>query len=109
MNQKGFAPILIVILVLGLILFVFVPFPYYEPGGRFCIGAPFRGGCTEKGWYFGPSLWNRLSSQFLNSQGPGGSKIPTPPPNTCTQDAKKCPDGSSVGRVPPSCEFVPCP
>lgn len=27
----------------------------------------------------------------------------------CTMDAKICPDGSSVGRVPPSCEFAPCP
>lgn len=27
----------------------------------------------------------------------------------CTMDAKLCPDGSSVGRVPPSCEFAACP
>ncbi|TRW90713.1 hypothetical protein EKO24_019010 [Candidatus Methylobacter oryzae] len=27
----------------------------------------------------------------------------------CTQDAKLCPDGSYVGRVPPSCSFAPCP
>jgi hypothetical protein len=27
----------------------------------------------------------------------------------CTMDAKACPDGSYVGRVGPSCEFVPCP
>lgn len=27
----------------------------------------------------------------------------------CTMDAKICPDGSSVGRVPPTCEFAPCP
>ena len=27
----------------------------------------------------------------------------------CTMDAKICPDGSSVGRVPPLCEFAPCP
>ena len=27
----------------------------------------------------------------------------------CTMDAKTCPDGSYVGRVPPGCEFVPCP
>jgi len=27
----------------------------------------------------------------------------------CTQDVKQCPDGSYVGRVPPSCEFAPCP
>lgn len=27
----------------------------------------------------------------------------------CTMDAKICPDGSSVGRVAPSCNFAPCP
>lgn len=27
----------------------------------------------------------------------------------CTLDAKICPDGSSVGRVGPNCEFAPCP
>lgn len=27
----------------------------------------------------------------------------------CTMDAQMCPDGSYVGRVPPSCEFAPCP
>lgn len=27
----------------------------------------------------------------------------------CTMEAKICPDGSSVGRVPPACEFAPCP
>lgn len=27
----------------------------------------------------------------------------------CTLDAKLCPDGSSVGRVGPNCEFAPCP
>ncbi|MFZ6035391.1 MAG: hypothetical protein ACOYUB_04600 [Patescibacteria group bacterium] len=30
-------------------------------------------------------------------------------PVACTMDAKICPDGSSVGRVPPTCEFSPCP
>jgi hypothetical protein len=27
----------------------------------------------------------------------------------CTMEAKECPDGSFVGRQPPSCEFAPCP
>jgi hypothetical protein len=27
----------------------------------------------------------------------------------CTLDAKRCPDGSYVGRVGPKCEFAPCP
>ncbi len=39
---------------------------------------------------------------------------PTAPPYgdddvMCTMEAKICPDGSSVGRMPPSCEFTPCP
>jgi len=39
-------------------------------------------------------------SQAVNSQ-----KIPV----ACTMEAKICPDGSSVGRVGPNCEFEPCP
>lgn len=37
--------------------------------------------------------------------------LPTRPsaPVACTLDAKLCPDGSSVGRVGPNCEFAPCP
>jgi hypothetical protein len=38
--------------------------------------------------------------------------MPEPPvadPVACTMDAKICPDGSAVGRVPPSCAFAPCP
>jgi hypothetical protein len=27
----------------------------------------------------------------------------------CTTEAKLCPDGSTVGRVGPNCEFAPCP
>ncbi|MFA5069964.1 MAG: hypothetical protein WC528_01665 [Patescibacteria group bacterium] len=27
----------------------------------------------------------------------------------CTMEAKLCSDGSAVGRVPPTCEFAPCP
>ena len=30
-------------------------------------------------------------------------------PVACTMDAKVCPDGSSVGRVGPKCEFAKCP
>jgi len=26
----------------------------------------------------------------------------------CTADAKQCPDGSWVSRIPPNCEFAPC-
>ncbi len=35
---------------------------------------------------------------------------PQPEPNVaCTMDAKICPDGSGVGRIPPACDFAPCP
>ncbi len=27
----------------------------------------------------------------------------------CPEDAKRCADGSAVSRVPPACEFAPCP
>lgn len=27
----------------------------------------------------------------------------------CTLEAKICPDGSSVGRSAPDCQFAPCP
>ena len=32
-----------------------------------------------------------------------------PEPGMCTMDAKLCPDGSGVGRIPPWCDFAPCP
>jgi len=37
---------------------------------------------------------------------PMGSNIPNPP--ACTQEAKICPDGSSVSRTGPNCEFESC-
>ncbi len=33
----------------------------------------------------------------------------SPQGGVCTLDAKLCPDGSYVGRVPPNCEFAMCP
>jgi len=30
-------------------------------------------------------------------------------PVACTMDAKLCPDGSYVSRIPPKCDFTPCP
>ncbi|MEK9194412.1 MAG: hypothetical protein AAB884_01230, partial [Patescibacteria group bacterium] len=33
-------------------------------------------------------------------------KTGNPPGVFCIQDAKKCPDGSYVGRVGPNCEFA---
>jgi hypothetical protein len=36
-------------------------------------------------------------------------KPAVPQPVVCTLDAKICPDGSSVGRVAPDCNFAQCP
>lgn len=44
-----------------------------------------------------------------------GSTQPTPSASgnnqngACTEDTKICPDGTTVGRVPPNCEFAQCP
>lgn len=52
---------------------------------------------------------------FLIALGIGGyliysGKISTKPEQLfCTMDAKICPDGTGVGRIPPKCEFAPCP
>jgi len=38
------------------------------------------------------------------------SRTPLKPPSAaCTTEAKLCPDGASVGRTGPNCEFAPCP
>lgn len=41
---------------------------------------------------------------------PTSTTVPNGDENiACTMDAKLCPDGSYVGRIPPTCEFAPCP
>ena len=35
--------------------------------------------------------------------------VSPPTPVACTLEAKLCPDGSSVGRTGPNCEFTECP
>ncbi len=40
---------------------------------------------------------------------PGKATVTPSPEGACTLDAKLCPDGSAVGRIPPACEFAPCP
>ena len=37
------------------------------------------------------------------------ASLPSSKPIACTQEAKICPDGSSVGRTGPKCEFAACP
>jgi len=40
---------------------------------------------------------------------PGPTEYKTPEPVACTADAKMCPDGTYVSRIPPICEFQACP
>lgn len=42
-----------------------------------------------------------LGVTFVSNQAPKGNVA-------CSQDARLCPDGTSVTRKPPSCEFAIC-
>ena len=77
MPQKGFTPVLLVILVAVLSI-----------GGYF-VYTSLRG--------------------MVSEVEPDVAISPTSNQTACTQDAKLCPDGTSVGRVDPNCEFAPCP
>lgn len=46
---------------------------------------------------------------ILNQTKNTPSPSPTPDQKACSQEAKICPDGSSVGRTGPQCEFSKCP
>ncbi len=46
----------------------------------------------------------RFSVEQVTSDVPSGDQIVV-----CTMEAKLCPDGSSVGRSGPKCEFASCP
>ncbi|MCX6713599.1 MAG: hypothetical protein NTV48_00635, partial [Candidatus Vogelbacteria bacterium] len=39
----------------------------------------------------------------------GKSVAVEPSPVVCTKEVKICPDGSTVGRMSPNCEFEECP
>lgn len=45
----------------------------------------------------------------MPGEGQQGSQMSPEVEVACTMEAKICPDGSSVGRMPPNCEFAPCP
>ncbi len=59
--------------------------------------------------------WFGVESSKLEQdpEPPAVAVEPTAIPGTnnvaCTEDARVCPDGSSVGRIPPACEFAACP
>jgi hypothetical protein len=46
---------------------------------------------------------------YQKSSVPGNGGNNQEQPVACTQEAKICPDGSSVGRIGPNCEFTECP
>jgi hypothetical protein len=52
-----------------------------------------------------------ISTRFYVTVTVPPSQVPpaNPPVVACTMDAKICPDGSAVGRIPPSCQFAACP
>ncbi len=57
-----------------------------------------------------PSKSNQNTGSTLTNEGNGNQdNNPANGGSACPQDAKVCPDGSSVGRVGPNCEFAPCP
>jgi len=55
---------------------------------------------------FGMKYQTMLTEQ--SSPIPSITISPTSAPVGCTLDAKICPDGSAVGRIPPACEFKEC-
>jgi hypothetical protein len=46
---------------------------------------------------------------FTSACDKGSGDSDAPEPAGCTKEAMICPDGSSVGRTGPDCEFAPCP
>ena len=103
-TQKGFVTILLV--VLGLIIIGGGIYFYQQKNGS--LGGD------------GLNLWrtsSSTSSQIISSSSTT-SKTPKEilkdgqpkdsQPTACTMDARRCPDGSYVGRTGPKCEFV-CP
>jgi len=52
-----------------------------------------------------------ILSTFIFIETDRGEKMPQgeDPVVVCTQEAFICPDGTGVGRVPPTCEFAACP
>ncbi|HEX7017543.1 MAG TPA: hypothetical protein VF209_01390, partial [Patescibacteria group bacterium] len=58
------------------------------------------------GYYFGLSA----TKNNISSENPVVEASPSSEEGVvCTLDAKICPDGSSVGRTGPNCEFAECP
>lgn len=67
----------------------------------------------QKGFAFIPVLVGVVIIAVVSGafyyQSKKDSLAPIPSPKACTMEAKLCPDGLSVGRVGPNCEFALCP
>lgn len=50
-----------------------------------------------------------IGGYFVYEKSLTSQRSPMPTQVACTQDSKLCPDGTSVGRVGPNCDFSPCP
>lgn len=78
------------------------PIPTYRLGDEFkSIDGCNECECTDKG----------IMCTVRQCNGPGNVAPPyagAPDGPACTADAKKCPDGSYVGRSGPNCAFDPC-
>lgn len=57
---------------------------------------------------FDKAYFDQILSTFKFIEATDSAK-PTATQVVCTMDAKICPDGSSVGRTGPNCEFAACP
>lgn len=62
-GRKGFAPILIFLLIAIAVGILFIPVPYYEKEDLWCLSDPPQL-CATKGWHLGSSLWQRFSGQL---------------------------------------------
>lgn len=58
------------------------------------------------GFYLGMRYQKEL--EIKNYDVASFPKAYAPSSKACTMEAKICPDGSSVGRVGPNCEFAKC-
>lgn len=56
-------------------------------------------------FYLGVMYQERLDKPFMQQY----VEVKNPVQKACTLEAKLCPDGSSVGRSGPNCEFKECP
>jgi hypothetical protein len=61
-------------------------------------------------YFWGQPIRQRLANLTQQTEStPTPAPTETPAATACTLEALICPDGSSVGRVGPNCEFAPCP